>query len=99
RSLVFHPTTEDRSLEDALHFVLENAHRRGEWLAGEVDLSFAGERWRALIRGESNGHSAFNRRHLEVCVFYHLSAELKTGDLCVEGSEKYADYREQLLSW
>ncbi|MDN5696878.1 MAG: DUF4158 domain-containing protein, partial [Rubrobacter sp.] len=35
RSLVFHPTTEDRSLEDALHFVLENAHRRGEWLAGE----------------------------------------------------------------
>ena len=26
-------------------------------------------------------------------------AELKTGDLCVEGSEQFADYRDQLLSW
>lgn len=39
------------------------------------------------------------RRHLEVCVFSHVAQELKTGDLCVEGSERYADYREQLLSW
>lgn len=39
------------------------------------------------------------RRNLEICVFSCLAEELKTGDLCVEGSEKYADYREQLLSW
>ena len=46
-----------------------------------------------------DGQAALNRRHLEVCVFYHLAAELKTGDVCVEGSEKYADHRDQLLSW
>lgn len=40
-----------------------------------------------------------HRRHLEVCVFSKVAEELRTGDLCVEGSEKYADYREQLLSW
>jgi hypothetical protein len=26
-------------------------------------------------------------------------AELKSGDLCIEGSEQFADYREQLISW
>jgi hypothetical protein len=25
--------------------------------------------------------------------------ELKSGDLCIEGSDKYSDYREQLISW
>ena len=40
-----------------------------------------------------------NRRHFEVCVFTHVMRELKSGDLCIEGSEKYADYREQLISW
>jgi TnpA family transposase len=39
------------------------------------------------------------RRHFEVCIFSYLAAELKSGDICVLGSEAYADYREQLLSW
>ena len=102
RSLVFHATTEDRSLVGALRFVLENAHRRGEWFTGElvgkVNLS-SGERWRSLVIADKEGQHALNRRHLEVCIFHHLAAELKTGDVCVEGSEKYADYRDQLLSW
>jgi hypothetical protein len=29
----------------------------------------------------------------------YVAAELKTGDLCVRGSEQFADYRDQLLSW
>lgn len=32
-------------------------------------------------------------------MFSYLAAELKTGDLCVRGSQNCADYREQLLSW
>ena len=35
----------------------------------------------------------------EICIFSHLATELKTGNICVEGSESFADYREQLLSW
>jgi hypothetical protein len=30
------------------------------------------------------------RRHFEVCVFAHLAAELRTGDIAVVGSESYA---------
>ena len=101
RSLVFRPTIEDRSLVDALRFVLENDRqgRRGEFLEGALDLSFASERWRDLVVAEVDGRPALARRHLEACVFSCLARELKTGDLSVEGSDEYADYREQLLSW
>jgi hypothetical protein len=101
RSLVFRPTTEDRSLVDGLRFVLENDSlgRRGEFLEGELDLSFANERWRDLVVADVDGRPALARRHLEACVFSSLARELKTGDLSVEGSDEYADYREQLLSW
>ncbi|WP_202976492.1 Tn3 family transposase [Anaerophilus nitritogenes] len=34
-----------------------------------------------------------------MCVFSYISSEFKTGDISVEGSEEYADYRKQLLSW
>ena len=40
-----------------------------------------------------------NRRHLEVCLFSQIVAELKSGDLCIEGSDQFADYRSQLISW
>lgn len=101
RSLVLRPTTEDSALVDALAFVLQNdrSNRRGEFIPGELDLSFATERWRELIVANLNGTPALDRRNLEICVFSCLADELKTGDLCVEGSEKYADYREQLLVW
>lgn len=101
RSLIVRPTTEDRSLAEALVFVLENdrLNRHGELVPGELDLSFASERWRELVEAELDGRPMLARRHLEVCVFSAVAAELGTGDLCVEGSETYADYREQLLSW
>ena len=101
RSLVFRPTTEDRSLVDALRFVLENDRlgRKGEFLTGKLDLSFASERWRELVVAEVGGRGALARRHLEACVFSCLAQELKAGDLSVEGSDEYADYRDQLLSW
>lgn len=101
RSLVFESTTEDNALTDALAFVLENDRlgRRGEFVPGELDLSFASDRWKELILAELDGKPALDRRHLEVCVFSHVAEELRTGDLSVAGSEKYADYRDQLLSW
>jgi hypothetical protein len=39
------------------------------------------------------------RRHFEVCVCAALAAALKAGDVAVEGSDAYADYRQQLLPW
>ncbi|MBI3282174.1 MAG: hypothetical protein HYZ57_20330 [Acidobacteria bacterium] len=40
-----------------------------------------------------------NRNQLEICVFTHLALELRTCDIAVPGSERYADYRDQLLPW
>lgn len=66
----------------------------------EVDLSFASEAWQRIIRVKKRvGGYEIARRHLEVCVFSSLATEMKTGDVCIQGSDDFADYREQLLSW
>lgn len=68
RSLAFRPTTEDRSLVGALGFVLESDRlgRRGEFLEGGLDLSFASERWREMVVADlGDGRPMLARRHLE----------------------------------
>ena len=56
-------------------------------------------RWLALIRTRYHRETVLNRRQLEVCVFHYLDHGLRCGDVYVEGSEAYADYRQQLLPW
>ena len=38
------------------------------------------------------------RRHFEV-VFSQVMTELLSGDLCILGSDQFADYRTQLIAW
>lgn len=97
--LVFHPATQDKALLNALDIVMENEHRKAEWIADEVDLSFASERWHKLVRRSHGLGNPTNRRYLEVCVFSHLASDLRSGDVCIEGAGTFADYRGQLLSW
>ncbi len=102
RTLVISSTTLDRSLMQALEFVLANQHHHGEWVPydpKELDLGFASELWQRTILVRRRRRLKIARRHLEVCVFVYLAYELKTGDLSVAGSEQYADFRTQLLSW
>lgn len=99
RALRFEATTQDRHLIDALKIVLANENRKAEWVADEVNLSFASQRWHKQVR-RSHGHGhPTNRRHLEVCVFSHLSSDLRSGDVSIDGSEAFADDRKQLLPW
>lgn len=97
--LVFHPATQDKALLKALDIVMGNEHRKAEWIADEVDLSFASERWHKLVRRSHGLGNPTNRRYLEVCVFSHLASDLRSGDVCIEGAGTFADYRGQLLSW
>lgn len=99
RLLNINSTTQDQSLMRVLDFILENEGRRGVVLPATIDLTFASEQWQRTVLVRQGRGYALARRHLEVCVFTHLASELKTGDLYVRGSESYADYREQLLSW
>jgi len=62
-------------------------------------LSFASERWVKVARRPASEGPPTNRRYLEVCVFSYLASELRSGDMCVQGSESFADYRKQLLPW
>jgi hypothetical protein len=51
-----------------------------------------------LIR-KPDDTSMLNRRQFEVCVFSYLAAEVQSGDICIAGSESFADHRQQLLPW
>ncbi len=97
--LDFEAATQDRSLLKALQVLMDNENRKAEWITDEVDMSFASERWRKLVRRSHALGNPTNRRYLEVCVFSHLSNDLRSGDVCIAGSESFADYRKQLLSW
>src|SRR5581483_8887085 len=97
RALTCVSTSQDQSLVTALRLLATQHERRSEWLTEPVDLSFASERWQRTVQRMHSGQRQVNRRHFEVCVFVHLAAELKSGDIALVGSEAYADYRDQLL--
>src|SRR5436305_4741960 len=99
RSLPIHSTTQDQALITALNFILTQENRRSLFVPDTLDLSFAPEVWQRLIRVKRKKRTKLARRPLEVCIFAAVADELKSGDLAVEGSERFADYRVQLLPW
>jgi TnpA family transposase len=91
--------TQDASLLDALSLVRRLRHARRDEVLDAVDLGFAAERWQRFVAKDRSEPVALDRRALEVCVFVHLADALQAGDVYVVGSENFADYRAQLLSW
>jgi len=99
RTLEWDSTSPVRTLLDALDVVLENESLHREWIGADVNVSFAAPRWRKLVRRSQGDGSPTNRRYLELCVLSYMAKELRVGDLCVSGSDAYADYRDHLLPW
>ncbi|MGW3473443.1 transposase, partial [Saccharopolyspora sp. NPDC000995] len=105
-------TTADRSVLDAVDFLRANRERRSEWIPEStmhtrngqqvtvtIDVdAFATVAWRKVLRSKDHP-GMLARRHLEVCVFSYLAAELRSGDIAVAGSDSYADLGAQLMSW
>lgn len=99
RAVEFGSTSADKSLINALKVVLANQGAKAEWIADEVDLSFATSQWQKLVlRSSGHGHPT-NRRFLEVCVFSYLATELRNGDVCIAGSDQFADDRKKMMPW
>jgi TnpA family transposase len=97
-------TSQDRTVEHALQFLLTHRHSKAAWLSIDdtLDLSWVPEKWWKLVTGLTNDKTRPNkidRRPFEVCVFSQVMQELMAGDLCIEGSDQFADYRAQLISW
>ncbi|WP_426908605.1 hypothetical protein, partial [Serratia marcescens] len=82
-----------------LDVLLEYENRKGAWIDVEIDFSFTNERWKRTVVVKTEDGERISRQHFEVCVFSALAAEIKSGDVSIQGSEAYADYRDQLLSW
>jgi TnpA family transposase len=103
-------TSHDSSFERSLAFMLAQRDHRGEWLllkhdgAGNDltrnDLAWISDKWWRLVTGETHRDATptrINRRQFEVCVCSQMVRELKSGDLCVSGSDAYSDYRNELV--
>jgi TnpA family transposase len=111
-ALEMEPTTADRSVLDAVEFIRANRNRRGDWIEEKtthtrdgqqvtvaIDVNaFASAGWRKTLRAKDRP-GMLSRRHLEVCVFSHLAAELRSGDIAVAGSDSYANLGAQMMSW
>ncbi|WP_433209599.1 hypothetical protein ACQP1G_16855 [Nocardia sp. CA-107356] len=111
-SIELEPVTAERAVADAVEFVRAVRDRRGDWIGETVVLerdgvktvvrvnvdAFASELWRKVLR-DKRRPGMLSRRHLEVCVFSYLAAELRSGDIAVAGSDSYANLHAQLMSW
>jgi TnpA family transposase len=92
--------TQDSRVLTAISFLEPYQRSRRKFLPPDISIDFAGQRWQPLIKTKNdNGELVFDRRHLEVCTFHYLALGISRGDLYVEDSEEFADYRQQLLSW
>jgi TnpA family transposase len=104
-------TSADTALERAIAFVLRHRHARAAWLPvigdgqdteGMLDVSWIPLRWWKAVTGRHRRDVpvvTVDRRYLELCVLSCAMVELKSGDLCVAGSERFSDYRDQLVTW
>lgn len=67
-----------------------------------LNLDWIPNKWWRLITNQRSREiypTSLNRKHFEVCVFSQVMWELKSGDLYIEGSDAFADYRQQQISW
>lgn len=67
-----------------------------------LNLDWIPLKWWQLVTHQRNRTpypTRIHRKHFEVCVFSQVMWELKSGDLYIEGSDAFADYRKQQISW
>jgi TnpA family transposase len=104
-------TRTDTALEQAITFVLQHRAARMAWLPitgtgpgsqPSLDLSWVPQRWWKVVTGRQRRDlpvPAGARKYLELCVLSCVMGELKSGDLAIAGSERFGDYRNQLVRW
>ncbi|MFI6927728.1 hypothetical protein ACIBIZ_47900 [Nonomuraea spiralis] len=114
-AITLESTSADRSVVDAVEFLralrgakavfvperltVERVGADGQPVTLSIDIDgFASAMWKKVLR-DKHKPGMLVRRHLEVCVFSYLAAELRSGDIAVAGSESYANLHEQLMSW
>jgi len=95
----FKSTTQNDSLINAMNIMLNYEDKKSEYLYIPINLSFTTEAWRKLILKKDNDQILVVRWYLEICIFSHLAEYLNSGDIYIDGTESFADYRKELLNW
>jgi hypothetical protein len=99
-------TSQDRSIYNAIDFIMASRHERLSLVLEEpetstaatrrLDISWIQGRWWPLVNGtkdESAVGDSVDRRYFELCLFTQVMYDLKSGDLAVIG-----DIHDQYLS-
>ena len=95
-------TSLDKSLENAIEFLIQNRNSRTERLnVDSLDVKWIPGNWLKAVTGHDKRVSVetVDRKYFEICLFSCVMKELKSGDLYIEGSQKFSDYRKELSSW
>jgi TnpA family transposase len=106
-ALTLKSSSQDESLLRIIVLVqkYKSSHRESLSLAEcQLDiqtLDWLPEKWRTLIFGkrQNSPHTHFHRKYFELALFSEVMDGLKSGDLYVEYSGDYDDYRNHLISW
>lgn len=97
-------TSSDSSLLTSLALVQKYRKSKNDGISvrKNTDLSWVTEKWWPLVAGadakRDGGVKRVSRRFFELCVFTQVMNDLKSGDLAIEGGDKFADYRNGLLT-
>ena len=87
------------ALLQAWSVLCEKPNPRLDWIPlRSAPLSFASQRWRRLLQHPADP-APIHRRQLEVCALSYIADHLQAGNLCVPGSETFADHRAEWLPW
>lgn len=93
-------STVDDPIIKCMNYLLKCETKKSEFVSADVNISFVNEKWQKLIKyNDENNNTVFSRKYFEMCIFSYIASQLKTGDLYIEPSQEYADYRKQLLPW
>jgi TnpA family transposase len=105
-SIELKSSNQDKSIEKAVNFIKQKRNLRTDYIKldneEKMNLSWIQDNWWKLVTGYTNKNKypeKINRRHFEACVFYQIMWNLKSGDLFINNSDIYSDYREQLVNW
>lgn len=101
-------TTNDRSIVDAIQFMLANRNSHKEFLdirdssGKKIKLHWMPEKWRKLVLVKTttaDKSTILHRKYFELCLLSQVAQELRSADLVATESEEYSDFNTQLISW
>ena len=101
-------STNDKSIENGLKFILHHRNSQKEWIeldddpsTIQPDLSFLSEGWLKVVTGSPKGTpiKKIHRHYYEMAVFTMLKNDLNCSDAYVEGAFIYDDPNKQFITW